>query len=142
MKTTERWTYGAVAVTGGKDNGIATVEVSGLVSPADMARLLIENKVWLLNGASAQIASYQRACLLMDPQTLCDVAQRAIAERGVLIVPTAIIVPPDLLEWWQTYARLMSERGTARAAFADPVQARQWAQRWAAIYDAARQDRT
>ena len=119
------------------DGGTALVRIAGVASAETMHQLLLDNRRWLAeNQGHAQLAFYDGASLALDPHALLKVAHETMIADGGLVVPTALIVHPDQVEFFESYAWLMAQKGVARAVFQSAEPAQRWAAQWARVHEA------
>lgn len=86
---------------------------------------------------ASQVVQYADARLLLTPAQMVSNVLAAASTLGPLTVPTALVVHPDQMEHWRTYASLMGQAGVLRGVFSGP-QALWRAQAWAAEMAALR----
>lgn len=84
------------------------------------------------------VAEYTGADLQIDADALLGSALKVVASDGALALPTALLVKPDDLGMWRTYAWLMARSGIVRGVFTQHEQALHWARNQAAIFSADR----
>lgn len=115
------------------------VRVRGLVTPGTSLRILADNQSWLgRTGLAAQIARYDEAAMLVDPEAMLSNVQRVLRQGEALRVPTALVVQPDMLPFFDRYAGLMARSGVLRVALTSFAQAEAWARAEAAVFEQAR----
>lgn len=134
------WRYtGSSKMVGGVENGLSIVRISGIVTPTVLEGVVRDDAAWMqATGVMAQVARYEESALAIDAQSLILAAETALVVNPNFEVPTALVVHPDLLQMFEIYAHVMTERGVARAAFSDPEMARRWAAAQAPVYAALR----
>lgn len=93
----------------------------------------------------ALVADYSSSVLAIDPQKMMAAVRGTIGRGGALEMPTALLVAPDMLTFWRTYALAMAQHGIVRGVFIDSEKAAAWAREKAPIYrarlEAARRSR-
>jgi hypothetical protein len=129
----------AVRATSWDDGGIAGYTITGLVTPSSAPLVLADCQdrvgAW---GSSGLVASYADAALSIDADALLASALQVVAHGGHLALPTALVVRPDDLVMWNTYADLIARHGILRGVFVDPHAARRWVTLQAQVLQADR----
>ncbi len=127
--TSQAWADGGIAVF--RTEGVVTPKVSGLVLSSCQQAM----RDW---GAVGLVAEYTGADLQIDANALLGSALKVVASDGALALPTALLVKPDDLGMWRTYAWLMARSGIVRGVFTQHEEALRWARKQAAILSADR----
>ncbi len=137
MNRTGAWTYATATAHAVVSDGISTVAISGIVTPAVACQVLADNARWLRQTrAMAQVASYQFSNVAVTSDALLSSAA-AHANDG-LDVPTALLVMQDQFDLFDGYSSLMARRGICRAPLLEWGPALSWAQRQAAVMEQMR----
>lgn len=137
MSTKASWRYATASATGSIAGSIAHVGIVGIVTPSVSADLLGDNADWIQSlGAFGQVAIYDSAMMMLDPHRMLANARASANVNRALEVPTALLVRPEQLELFTTYALMMLEHGIVRAAFDRYEPALAWAQQQAVIHEA------
>ncbi len=123
-------TCGAAMVSCQSDRGTTVARVSGLVVATAVGEIVrsIED-LSAQRGASGQVVVYS-AQVLISPDRLFAAAQATGREK----LPTALVVGPDQIELFRTYARLALQVGVLKAAFLTEQQAREWVEQAALVH--------
>lgn len=117
-----------------RHNGLAVVEIRGLVTPAISLQVLRDNASFVeAHRVAGQVAVYSGAALAITPESMLRNAKIARAEAPEIALPTAIVAPPDAFDMCRRYCALMCEAGFWRRAFLSYEEALQWAAEYAAI---------
>jgi len=102
--------------------GVVEVTYTGLITAASYPALARET-IAAITGAPSAVIRYDRA-LIVD-----DVVRGEVPARALDTPPAAVIVLPEQMEFWRSYARKLADLGLMRAVFlvCEEVVAYRWA---------------
>lgn len=119
------------------DGGIAVFRAQGDFA-GRIAQPMLEHAQetvdrWRTGGL---VADYSGARLqITEHQLVGSIASVIMADSGALALPTALVVRPDDLTMWHSYARMMAKAGIVRGVFTDHDKALRWTRRQAEVFN-------
>lgn len=96
--------------------GLGLMTVHGPVDTRRMRGLLEADDLFLrAEGVPAQVVRYDLAQMHLEPLEVHNAVRAIVAESRAIAIPTALVIKPEDLDYWQRYSWLLASIGIVRA---------------------------